>query len=341
GKKFFEPALMGILNCMGSKSKRVQRSACGSLAELANCFQNRKFHRMSDYVQPIVSTFVKGLALYRLLNFNHLVDVISSVCRVWSLEDESKVVTNPKLMDALIPPLLKRWIAFSESSTCMFPVMECLTRFTSFMGPIPHFQQTYAPSMFQQAFQLACRIKQEKAEYVIKKERKMMMNNNLFCQCCNNNNNNNNKIINNEKLKALQEQLGDIDDERVGQHVRMDVPNLEYWVSAMDMLSAICETTQPAFAKLAFGVPATENKLMEMLYCAILEKHLAVRRNGLALLGDLILFCSDQVGPHIGKFMPLCIENLQPELYLICTNSSWCIGVGLEKYGIKMNIYFK
>ncbi|ETO22067.1 Importin-beta N-terminal domain containing protein [Reticulomyxa filosa] len=156
---------MGLLACMGNKSKRVQRSACGGLAELAIQLQKTN-NRLSDFVQPIVTTFVKGLELYRTLNFHQLVDVIASVCDLWAVDKERNIVVNPKLMDALIPPLMKRWADMEEASTFIFPIMECLTRFTVHMGPVSHFQQTYLSSMFQQALQLGYRLKNEQAEFV-------------------------------------------------------------------------------------------------------------------------------------------------------------------------------
>ncbi|ETO22068.1 hypothetical protein RFI_15134, partial [Reticulomyxa filosa] len=143
-----------------------------------------------------------------------------------------------------------------------------------------------------------------------------------------------------EAIRTAQEEFGDLGPD-IEQFVELDAPNLEYWVSSLDMMCALCEKAQPTFTELAFGKSMNETKLIEMLYCATVERYFNVRKNAFALVGDLIVHCSDKIGPHIGKFMPLCIENLKPEYGLVCNNASWCVGVALEKYGSKMNIYWK
>eukprot|EP00488_Nonionellina_sp_1-RS-2012_P001099 TRINITY_DN174_c0_g1_i1.p1 TRINITY_DN174_c0_g1~~TRINITY_DN174_c0_g1_i1.p1 ORF type:complete len:164 (+),score=43.36 TRINITY_DN174_c0_g1_i1:289-780(+) len=69
-----------------------------------------------------------------------------------------------------------------------------------------------------------------------------------------------------------------------------------------------------------------------MLYCSICETHFNVRRNGLALLGDVITYHADEMKEHIVKFMNIVIANLNWDWQTVCTNASWCIGQALTVY---------
>ncbi len=74
-------------------------------------------------------------------------------------------------------------------------------------------------------------------------------------------------------------------------------------------------------------------KLLEMLYCSICETHFNVRRNALALLGDIITLNSNEIRPHMNKFLKIIIANLNWDWQTVCTNASWCIGQSLMVYG--------
>jgi len=69
------------------------------------------------------------------------------------------------------------------------------------------------------------------------------------------------------------------------------------------------------------------------MYCAICETHFNVRRNGLALLGDMITTQTDQMEHHVAKYLEIVIANLHWDWQTVCTNASWSIGQCLQSYG--------
>ncbi|ETO24516.1 karyopherin [Reticulomyxa filosa] len=296
---------------MKHKSKRVQRSACSGLTQFATYYQQAQNTRLSNFMRFIVETFVHCLGFYRVSislslrlykqtyiyvqNLGRLADVIALMCELWSSEDGGKIVSQPILIDSLIPPLQKLWETFGDQNTCTFPVMDCLTRLIGCVGQSAHFQTHYARTLFHYSLQLACRLNHQQIEF--------------------------------EKVQKQH----NVDEEK------MDPPNLEYWASSLDMLAGLCEKAQPIFTKITFDDASTKVKLIKMLNCAIKEKNSMVKGSALGLLGHLISHCTNAIEPHVGQLMLQCIDNLRPNCSLACMNASWCIGMGLDKYGAKMN----
>ncbi|ETO36877.1 hypothetical protein RFI_00185 [Reticulomyxa filosa] len=273
-------------------------------------------HSLSSFVEPTVNTFAKGLKLYQVIKqytfffcardyilLCPIVNYVISLCFIFFNQtvERGKILVEPKLMDALLPPLLKRWIA-SQTSMSVFPIIECLTQLVTYMGPVSHFQHTYVQSIFEQALQLGCWVNNEQTKF-------------------------------NNEMKSGQEKLDE--------STLTDPPNPDYWLSSLDLLAILCEKTQPQFTKLAFGKSADQPKLLDVLHCAIVESHPLVKRNALTLFGNLIVHCTDHIDPYAGKFMPLCIENLNPHNDIVFASANWCVLVALEKYKSKMNIYGK
>lgn len=107
---------------------------------------------------------------------------------------------------------------------------------------------------------------------------------------------------------------------------------------ALDLLAVLVEKCAPSIGQLVW-VERDENggpywsKLLEMMYCSIAETHFNVRRNGLALLGDMITTQTDQMEQHVRKYLSVVVANLQWDWQTVCTNASWSIGQCLAEYG--------
>jgi len=311
GAAFYEKILFLLLEGMRSNSKRVQRAACGAIATFLNA-TNERILAKRDYVEALMTTFLSAFKVYRLRNFPHLIDVI--VCCTAVIVRHSKgqhsddnIICDPQFQDALLPPILKRWFAL-EGDHHIFPLFEAITQWATFIGHTAHFQRTYLRQIFVATLRMAVSLKNDVREY-----------------------------------REWEELRGAVDSDDDGgggalEESEPDRPDKEYWVCTLDLLAVLVEKCGPGIDDLVW-VQRDENggpfwsKLLEMMYCAICETHFNVRRNGLALLGDLITAHTEQMEQHVAKFLGVVTANLQWDWQTVCTNASWSIGQSLAHYG--------
>jgi len=313
GAQFYETILYLLIGGMKSNSKRVQRAACGAIATFLNA-TNERIMAKKEYVEALMNTFLAAFKVYRLRNFPHLIDVIISATTIMmtntkDAHSEDNVLCQPQFQDALLPPILKRWHAL-EGDHNIFPLFEAITQWTTFIGHTQHFQKTYLRSIFVTTLRIAVMVKNECREYDEYQQE-----------------------LHGRRVSGADPDTAEEDDEN-----EPDRPDKEYWVCALDLMAVLVEKCSPGIDQLIWR-ETDENsgpywsKLLEMMYCAICETHFNVRRNGLALLGDMITTQTDQMESHVHKFLGVVIANLQWDWQTVCTNASWSIGQSLASYG--------
>jgi len=310
GGQFWEKVLYLSLNGMKSNSKRVQRAACGAIATFLTATHERVMSK-KEYVEALMNTFLTAFKVYRLRNFPHLIDVIISsttviVKHTKDAHSEDNVLCNPQFQDALLPPILQRWLAL-EGDPNVFPLFEAITQWTSFIGHTEHFQKTYLKEIFVSTLRIAITLKNECREY-------------------------------DEYQRELHGRSADEVPSEGEDENEPDKPEKEFWVCALDLLAVLVEKCSPAIEQLVW-VERDENggpywsKVLEMMFCSIRETQFNVRRNGLALLGDMFTSQTDQMEQHVPTFLRVVIANLQWDWQTVCTNASWSIGQCLAEYG--------
>jgi len=336
GDQFYEQILYQFLDSMKSSSKRVQRAACGSIATFITSTKE-KLMKKQQYVEALMNTFLQAFNNYHLKNFPQLIDVIlvctTAIANFTANQQQQQqngqhgdnapadnVLCDAKFQDALLPPIIQRWVAFDGDSN-IFPLFEAITQWTLFVGHTQHFQTHYLEQIFLNTLKITVDLKNECRAYA-------------------------------EYIKTVHDD-GVIDDEHSendedhdasngyhenGYHQRNgnepEKPDKEFWVCGLDLLAQLVERCNPAIRRLIWDDKSCHyQRLLEMLYCSICETHFNVRRNGLALLGDLISLHAVNMQAHIGKFLKIVIANLNAEWQTVCTNASWCIGQSLFVFG--------
>ena len=335
GDRLFESVLYQFLNAMKSNSKGVQRAACGAIATFITSTKDKILSKQ-QYIEALMNTFLAAFNNYHLKNFPQLIDVILCCTNVIAKhtatqqqnghnnhqqshdqqqnlnQSADNILCDPKFQDALLPPIIKRWCAL-QGDINIFPLFEAITTWTTFIGHTPHFQEKYLKQIFTASLNITIELKNQCRDY-------------------------------NEYQKALHDtqneddQGNDINSTREDDENEPEKPNKEFWVCGLDLLAVLVEKCNPSIRQLLWNEKTDfgayfYQKLLEMLYCSICETHFNVRRNGLALLGDLITLHDSEMKQHITKFLRIVIANLNWDWQTVCTNASWCIGQSLKVYG--------
>ena len=339
GSKFYEAILYQFLNGMKSNSKRVQRAACGAIATFITTTEE-KILTKKEYIEALMNTFLQAFNNYHLKNFPQLIDVIlcctNVIAKHTSFQQQQQqqngggpnniqpatdnILCDPKFQDALLPPIIKRWIAL-QGDMNIFPLFEAITQWTNFIGHTQHFQKNYLKQIFETCLNICVELKNECRDY------------NEYQKTLRDANHNDITNGNGGNKDEMNGHNNNNDDDH-----EPEKPNKEFWVCGLDLLAVLVEKCNPSIRHIIWiektdGGGFYYQKLLAMLYCSICETHFNVRRNGLALLGDIITLHSSNMKQHIEKFLRIVIANLNWDWQTVCTNASWCIGQSLQVYG--------
>jgi transportin-1 len=127
-------------------------------------------------------------------------------------------------------------------------------------------------------------------------------------------------------------------------------PNAGFLVCSLDLMSSVTEAIGPSIEPLI-----AQGNTLSLLYQSMTHDSPDARQSAFALLGDLAKFCivllllfpcvfqiscSDlhcrhqgHIRPHLDKFVPLAVGNMQSAHTALCTNASWSIGELCVKVG--------
>lgn len=135
-RRFFEPIMDGILQCMLDTNKKVQEAAASAFANL----EEKANQQLNPYVEIIIERFVVCFGRYKDRNIFILYDCVQTLA-------EHAAAALRELMskqDLLMPALIQRWNKVPDQSREMFPLLECLSyvataladKFVPFSHPI-------------------------------------------------------------------------------------------------------------------------------------------------------------------------------------------------------------
>ncbi|VDP14610.1 unnamed protein product [Soboliphyme baturini] len=95
----------------------------------------------------------------------------------------------------------------------------------------------------------------------------------------------------------------------------------------LDLLSSMAEGLGAQIEPLI----AVSN-LFVLLYQTSKDSLPEVRQSSFALLGDLVKVCYSHAAPFVDTFMPILVQNLNPDYISVCNNAIWALGeIALQK----------
>lgn len=124
-QQFFEPMMDGVLQRMLDKNKKVQESAASAFATL----EESANVQLSPYCRVIVQQFVRCFEQYKDKNVYILYDCVQTLA-----EHTGPTLSQPELVNMLMPALISRWQKVADQSREMFPLLECLAFVATALG---------------------------------------------------------------------------------------------------------------------------------------------------------------------------------------------------------------
>ena len=149
GGQSFHSVLEGLLRCVLDKNKKVQESACSSLAT----FVEEALDLVNPHLGLILSHLMEAFHNYQAKNFLILLDALNTVVSVVGMQ----LMQEPKLRDLVIGPLLQKWNEVCkdennpDNNAEMRSIMECLT---SLAISLQSELQPYAKGIFDRCLHL-------------------------------------------------------------------------------------------------------------------------------------------------------------------------------------------
>ncbi|KAI6246059.1 Importin subunit beta-2 [Erysiphe necator] len=128
--QFFEPMMEGILKKMLDRNKRVQEAGASAFAHL----EEKASLSIISYCQPIIQQFVLCFESYKDRNMFILYDCVQTLA-----EHVGRGLSQPQIVDLLMPALIRRWNRVHDQSREIFPLFECLSYIATALG------ETFAP----------------------------------------------------------------------------------------------------------------------------------------------------------------------------------------------------
>jgi transportin-1 len=100
-----------------------------------------------------------------------------------------------------------------------------------------------------------------------------------------------------------------------------DMPDKDFMVVALDLLSGLAEGLGPLISPLV-----SSSEILQLVFACMKDQVPEVRQSSFALLGDLTKACFENIRPVLSDFMQVLSQNLNPEYISVCNNAIWAIG---------------
>ncbi|KAK0393918.1 hypothetical protein QR680_000469 [Steinernema hermaphroditum] len=113
-----------------------------------------------------------------------------------------------------------------------------------------------------------------------------------------------------------------------------DMANKDFLIVALDLLSGLAEGLGERIETFV-----ANSHIVQLIYECSKDSTSEVRQSSFALLGDLAKACYPHLQPHIHSFVPILIQNLDPEQVSVCNNSIWALGELSLKMRTEMKQY--
>lgn len=133
----FDQILTNLLCRVLDDNKRVQEAACSAFATLVEGAGDTK---VVPHLDQIIHTLVQAFDKYQHKNLLNLYDAVGTLAEI-----AKHNLNQPKYIDMILPPIIKRWNALGDQDPDLFPLLECLSSIAVALceGFLPHSEAVY------------------------------------------------------------------------------------------------------------------------------------------------------------------------------------------------------
>lgn len=114
----------------------------------------------------------------------------------------------------------------------------------------------------------------------------------------------------------------------VAQHTNEEMPDSEFIVCALDLLSGMAEGMQAYIEDLVVN-----SNLLNLLFTCMNDNAPEVRQSAFSLVGDLAKACIKVLQPVLHEFIPVLSTNMLTTFTSVCNNAIWALGEIAVKVG--------
>ncbi|GAA5956019.1 hypothetical protein JCM8115_004388 [Rhodotorula mucilaginosa] len=125
-QQYFVPAMEGLLKMCLDNNKRVQEAGCSAFATL----EEEAGPELEPFLGSILGNLVFAFNKYQQKNLLILYDAIGTLA-----DAVGSSLNNQAYIDILMPPLIAKWGALSDSDPDIIPLLECMSSVVIAVGP--------------------------------------------------------------------------------------------------------------------------------------------------------------------------------------------------------------
>eukprot|EP00191_Tetraselmis_sp_GSL018_P017971 CAMPEP_0177587948 /NCGR_PEP_ID=MMETSP0419_2-20121207/5948_1 /TAXON_ID=582737 /ORGANISM="Tetraselmis sp., Strain GSL018" /LENGTH=732 /DNA_ID=CAMNT_0019078081 /DNA_START=462 /DNA_END=2658 /DNA_ORIENTATION=- len=137
GHAQFEHVLKALLHRVLDQNRRVQEAACSALATL----EEEAGDALLPWLESILQFLATAVDKYGRRNLRILYDALSTLA-----ESTGKALAQPQAIRIFMPPLLRKWEAFTDADKDLLPLMTCLMSIAQAVG---HAFEEFAPNCYR------------------------------------------------------------------------------------------------------------------------------------------------------------------------------------------------
>ncbi|BGP12891.1 hypothetical protein JCM10213_005156 [Rhodosporidiobolus nylandii] len=117
-QQYFVPAMEGLLKMCLDNNKRVQEAGCSAFATL----EEEAGTELEPFLGSILGNLVYAFQKYQQKNLLILYDAIGTLA-----DAVQNALNNQAHIDVLMPPLIQKWQALSDTDPDIIPLLECMS----------------------------------------------------------------------------------------------------------------------------------------------------------------------------------------------------------------------
>jgi transportin-1 len=105
-----------------------------------------------------------------------------------------------------------------------------------------------------------------------------------------------------------------------------DLPNKDFAICGLDVISAQCEGLGELFATLVNDAGSKEG-LFQLIFAALQDPLPELRQSGFSLAGEICKHAIALVSPAVAaQLLQACVLSLDTDYPLVCNNAAWAAG---------------